>query len=542
MTTAKKAGPAPSKTAKRARTARKSQKLSDSNERKGGSGPQTKYTAEQYFLEDYEHTFFPLTSTELLVQKFPAALRSYYERNPFRPQTRCSAAKRGFHLRRTVKLDPPTELFIYDLVYRNRKQFRADHTQSRTTYGFLLRDGKPVSPIQSYQAYQAAISDARKAYPYGVKFDICSYFNSLYHHDLVSRLREIGADEGDVELYGRFLREINSGRSLDCLPHGLHPCKVLGSDFLKFIDNSMKLKSERFIRFLDDFWLFSKREEDVQGDFNAAQELLSDKGLYLNEGKTAFGPDFGRSVSDEVDDIKAELLRARRQVFDASGIRAGSKFTFRLVGGKLVVSRVSKNGELNEADVLEPRHTDYLLELLKNPDIDESDAELVLVLLRDHGETVLEKMGSFPEKFPGLTRTIYQFSSSLSDKQELCSLILKFLRGGQFATEYQLFWITKMLEDRLSDQNCYGTALALLSSHPASTAITRSKLLEIPEHRFGMPDLRETALRSGQCDWPSWAAAIGCRAESAAKRNHLLGYFENAGPMNRLIGECSQKL
>jgi hypothetical protein len=109
-------------------------------------------------------------------------------------------------------------------------------------------------------------------------------------------------------------------------------------------------------------------------------------------------------------------------------------------------------------------------------------------------------------------------------------------------TEYQLFWITKMLEDHLSNQSCYGTSLAILNGHPSSTTITRAKLLEIPEHRFGMPDLREEALRSGRCDWIAWSAALGCRKEDSAKRNHLLGYFENGGPMNHLIGGCAKQL
>jgi hypothetical protein len=153
---------------------------------------------------------------------------------------------------------------------------------------------------------------------------------------------------------------------------------------------------------------------------------------------------------------------------------------------------------------------------------------------------VLQRMSDFLIKFPGLSRTIYEFSAFAEDKSELCSLVLRFLRGEQFVSEYQLFWITKMLEDRLSNQPCYGTALALLNNHPSSTPMTRAKLLEIPERRFGMPDLREAAIRSGQCDWPSWAAAVGCGSEDAARRNHLLGYFKNGGPMNKLIGSCAE--
>jgi hypothetical protein len=184
------------------------------------------FTARQYLLEDYRHTLFPLSTTKLLVEKFAPELYQYWVSNPFRPQTRCSAAKRGFHLRRTVKLDPPSELFVYALVFRNRKQFRVDHNQARSSFGFLFQDGRPISSKAAYQDYRREVSFARSQYRYGIRFDVSSYFNSLYHHDLVSRFREIGASEEDVTLYGRFLREINSGRSLDCLPHGLHPCKV----------------------------------------------------------------------------------------------------------------------------------------------------------------------------------------------------------------------------------------------------------------------------------------------------------------------------
>jgi hypothetical protein len=511
-------------------------------------GTPTPFTAEQYLLEDHRHTLFPLSTTKLLVEKFASNLRDYAERNPFRPQTRCSAAKRGFHLRRTVKLDPPSELFVYDLVFRNRKQFRPDHNSARSSFGYLFKSGKPVSSKNAYQEYWTAVADARKKHKFGLRFDISSYFNSLYHHDLVSRLREIGASEDDVGLYGRFLREINSGRSLDCLPHGLHPCKVLGADLLKFIDNSMRLKSPRLIRFMDDFNLFSDRDQDLQADFNCIQELLSEKGLFLNEKKTAYASDFGRSMTEEIDKIKKELLSARREAAESSGIEL-SDFLSRVEDddedvGDSVVS--SDSGEIDEEldvfDVLTAEQTEYLLQLLNNPEIDESDAELALVLLKDHGDDVLSRMGDFLVKFPALSRTIYQFSPFVRDKSELCSLVLRFLRGDHFVTEYQLFWITKMLEDHLSTEHCYGTALALLNSHSSSTTITRAKLLEIPEHRFGMPDLREAAVRSGQCDWPAWAAAVGCRKEGAAKRNHLLGYFQNGGPMNQLIGDCAKNL
>jgi hypothetical protein len=53
-----------------------------------------------------------------------------------------------------------------------------------------------------------------------------------------------------------YLREINAGRSVDVLPQGIYPAKMIGNDFLRFVDNHHALKSSscsaygRFLSFL----------------------------------------------------------------------------------------------------------------------------------------------------------------------------------------------------------------------------------------------------------------------------------------------------
>ena len=81
-----------------------------------------------------------------------------------------------------------------------------------------------------------------------------------------------------------------------------------------------------------------------------------------------------------------------------------------------------------------------------------------------------------------------------------------------------------------------------LDDHPDATLLSKAKILEIPERRFGMTELREEHLRTGKSDWLSWAAAIGSRAEKKANRNHLLSYFANGGPLNKLIFEYLRQL
>jgi hypothetical protein len=88
-----------------------------------------------YLLQDYPRTLFPLSTTRVIAESWGQQVLAYtYQKvlnaneadHSFLAQTRCYSSKQGFHLRRTVKLDPVAELFIYDLVYRNRLLFRKD--------------------------------------------------------------------------------------------------------------------------------------------------------------------------------------------------------------------------------------------------------------------------------------------------------------------------------------------------------------------------------------------------------------------------------
>lgn len=104
------------------------------------------------------------------------------------------------------------------------------------------------------------------------------------------------------------------------------------------------------------------------------------------------------------------------------------------------------------------------------------------------------------------------------------------------------FWIAKLAEDFLSRSPRYGDILGSALEHDNATIVTRAKVLEIPDRRFGLPERREEVLRSGRSDWEAWAAAAGTRCEPAAGRNHLLTYFAKGSPLNALISDCVRGL
>lgn len=489
------------------------------------------YTVEDYFLSDYPRTLFPLTTTSLLVEKFSSEIKEVLYNgvlgagstsSGFVVQQRCYSAKRGFSLRRTVKLDPVAEFFIYDIVFRNRKSFRSDHRPPRKSFGYRFAAGHPESASNAYTAYKSALAQARRDYPLTFKADIATYFNAIYHHDLVTTVREIGWADADCEALGRFLRESNAGRSIDCLPHGIHPCKVLGSEFLRFIDNSYKIRSSLGLRFLDDIHFFDSSERTLLSDLITLQELLGEKGLSLNDSKTEFGPITDVDLPKQIDQMKRTLLQMRRKILTVSG--------------EAIEVEVPVQVSLNSKQV------DYLLHLLGTPEIEESDAELVLVLLRDHAKAVLPKMLKVLAKFPGLTRNLYYYARLANETAALDDLLQSFLRDSPNATEYQLFWLAKITEDFLTKSPKMGDILTAAFEHPQSTILSRAKILEIPDRRFGLPELREEVLRSARSDWEAWAAATGMRCLSSASRNHVLTYFGKGSQLNSFVAECVRRL
>ena len=156
------------------------------------------YTPVEYLLDDQPRTLFPLKLTEILVEHSARALYGEIERirktdgrdgsTGFLTQISCHAAKRGLHLRRTIKVDPVAELFIYDLVHNERVTFRRSRGAERRRFGYVFKRGRPVPATTSYGEFRDAARDAASRYRYHLGVDIARYFNSVYHHDL-ARLR-----------------------------------------------------------------------------------------------------------------------------------------------------------------------------------------------------------------------------------------------------------------------------------------------------------------------------------------------------------------
>jgi hypothetical protein len=101
----------------------------------------------------------------------------------------------------------------------------------------------PIPLLQSYQDFKKAVARNRESHKWNAAFDVSSCFNRVYHHDLVAWWENVGAAPDDVETFGKFLRQTASGRTVDCLPQGIYPAKMIGSAFLDFLENSNRIRA-----------------------------------------------------------------------------------------------------------------------------------------------------------------------------------------------------------------------------------------------------------------------------------------------------------
>jgi len=489
------------------------------------------YSAKQFFLEDYGRTLFPLTTNRVLVEHGDDKIREYFDKLiednlAFLPQKRVYAAKDALHFRRTVKLDPVAEFFLYDLIYKNRALFRLPHVKSRTHFGYRFEGGKPIPASRSYTDFKAAVWSTNKKFKYFVGFDIVSYFNHIYHHDLVEWFAARNASERDVSAFGKFFREANAGRTLDCLPHGLYPAKMIGNDFLRFIEDSHAIKSRTLLRFMDDFYLFSDDENQLRADLAEVQRLLGQKGLSINAGKTTTERPRTEKAESDVDELKKKLLQRRRKIVTQGPYDEDADDS----------ARTKKALQLSKSEL------NYIIGLLRSGDLEEDDAELILTVMRRHTEDVENHLPMIMRQFPHLSKNVARFCADVPDKRLVARFVLDVATNGVLAQEYQLFWFGVMLEEYLISTGEAAELIRVLFNHPNATDISKAKILEISDQRYGLPELRNEYLTTGQSDWLSWSSAVGSRNMKPAARNYRLTYFKNSSEINKVIGEIVGRL
>lgn len=501
-----------------------------------------------FFESDFPASLFPLKTNQLMMRYHADGLESHVLRilstaipdrdYNFLVQTKTHAAKPRNHLRRTAVLDPVATFFIYDLVFRNKTCFVGVARPNRKVFGYQFDQGLPIPINKAFRDFTNSVAAAKVIYAHSLSFDIASYFNTLYHHDLAHWLMSVrGLPRDDVDAMARFLREANSGRTIDCLPQGIYPAKMIGSAFLEFVEANGQLKSAQTYRFMDDIYLFDDNDQVLVKDFLLLQKLLGQFALNVNPTKTSHN-EAVQSVDKTLTEIQAQLSfiiddNKSHDVFFGSGV----EFAWSDSDGDGDENDVDHSYENSEGVTAE--QGERLFQLLLDPRAEESDVERILGVLLEDANSLVEAIPVLIKRFPNIVKQLHKLVGHIDDKEALAAGLLTMLTPHDIhLMEYQLFWMAVIAEDHLSATTCFGAIVMRLFDLTANYDIARAKVLEIPDQSFGLKEIRDSILKSGASNWHAWSSAIGTRSLPKAARNHTLKYFAKGSSINQLIADC----
>lgn len=478
-----------------------------------------------FFHYDYNTSLFPMKTTRFLVDHglnraldlSKQCVDSGNASAGFSPQTKAFASKPGYHLRRTVKLDPIAEMFLYDLLFRNRALFAEPKSEDCKHFGYRFdEDDHPLSATESYGGFRKAQAFYENEYEYSLSFDVASYFNSMRHHDIIEWFSLIGAEPDEVKALDVFLEGTAPGRSSDCWPQGMYSTKMMGGDFLRVVEENIGIRAPARIRFLDDFVLFSNSESDLVDDFFRIQKILGARGLSVNASKTSLKSCKDGAGEDETNEIRKQLLEKR----------------------KIAVQKAYTD-DFDEAhgDVdLSDEEVRYISELLESKDMSEDDAELVVSLARGCENEVKEHLPSLAIKYPHLAKSVWALSRNISLFNESTVLeILNKASSSEGLQEYQLFWFSE-IASHLNDMEIdVSKPLMAFYENKNATDLSRAKILEIESNDVWLRELRREHLASGRSDWMVWSSLVGSHDIISDSAQSRFSAIANSSYVNRIL-------
>ncbi len=129
----------------------------------------------------------------------------------------------------------------------------------------------------SLLAVKRAYGFAGKSSAY-LKLDIARYFDSIDHKILFERLERLFKEKRILELFDRIINsyETAAGRGL---PIGNLTSQHFANYFIGFLDHHVKeiLHCRKYIRYMDDFIIFSESKPELKELLKRVREFLNDK-------------------------------------------------------------------------------------------------------------------------------------------------------------------------------------------------------------------------------------------------------------------------
>ena len=203
--------------------------------------------------------------------------------------------KEAFDFRK-VAIIRPQDLVLYlavaimiaDPFEKARSRFASGRVFS---YRFkpILGKGQLFRPEHNFRAFQARTEQLSKqeSFNYIVKGDIANFYDRVNLHRLESTLLTTrGLNSGVASLINQMLLHWAKRDSYG-LPIGTNASRVLAEVALLNVDKALSEANLKYIRFVDDYRIFTKSATEAHSALARLMELLDREGLFINSRKSS---------------------------------------------------------------------------------------------------------------------------------------------------------------------------------------------------------------------------------------------------------------
>ncbi len=209
---------------------------------------------------------------------------------PINNKTLVASNYTGFRL--ATQIDPIWNVYLLSLVLSISSEIekrRLDKSLNKI-FSYRIEYDKSTKQIFDkncgWNTFQKEAFNKTKTYKYILNTDISDFYSRIYHHRLENCLQDAAEEKQIIHNIMELLSIITNGDSYG-LPVGGPAARILAEIVLNDIDQLLYNNNIDFIRFVDDYYIFSNTQEEAYNNLIfLSDKLIFNQGLALQKSKT----------------------------------------------------------------------------------------------------------------------------------------------------------------------------------------------------------------------------------------------------------------
>ncbi|WP_291366073.1 RNA-directed DNA polymerase [Acetobacter sp. UBA5411] len=190
----------------------------------------------------------------------------------------------------TTKIHPFWNLYLNGLGLAIAETNEAQRSARAHSYRLASQGPSFFDRTRSWRAYKLATLNEPDLEAEGavvIQTDIASFYEHIYHHRLENIVKDLASESTLAMQIDRILNKLAAGRSFG-LPVGGQCARILAEVMMTPIDRSLTDAGLIWHRYVDDYTLICRSQQEAYKALSELSHALADYGLSLNRSKTTF--------------------------------------------------------------------------------------------------------------------------------------------------------------------------------------------------------------------------------------------------------------